>query len=260
MTMRRENVETLQRNFAGRAEQRRRVLAPRIAVAERLSAELGLGDVTGIYQPGRTALRTDPGLLYAFAGGLVRAGGGAAAPDVTRWDQVVAIYRLLADTFSPAAGEVTGAKLAGHRFRRADGTEFCLSTGLDNGLDPLDTSGRAVLQLLPSGMAAAMPAFPKLGTLVELEVTRCLLPGALAGYAQGAAVWFGPAGFSQQGVTVGSQTLPWRAVAKIQTQSSMLTIRRRGNWLRYWQSFKSESVPNLCVLEALLDQRDPADS
>jgi hypothetical protein len=256
--MRRENVETLRRNFAGRAEQRRRVLAPRIEAAERLSAELGLGDVTGIYQPGRM-LRADPDVLYAFAGGLVRPGGDAAAPDVTRWDQVVAIYRLLAGTFSPAAGEVTGAMLAGHRIRRADGTEFCLSTGLDNVLDPLDTSGRAVLQLLPSGMAAAMPAFPKLGPLVELEVTRCLLPGALAGYTQGAAVWFGPAGFSQRGVTVGSQTLPWRAVAKIQTQASMLTIRRRGNWLRYWQSFRSESVPNLCVLEALLDQRDLAD-
>jgi hypothetical protein len=46
-------------------------------------------------------------VLYAFAGGLVRPGGDAAAPDVTRWDQVVAIYRLLAGTFSPAAGEAT---------------------------------------------------------------------------------------------------------------------------------------------------------
>jgi hypothetical protein len=36
----------------------------------------------------------------------------------------------------------------------------------------------------------------------------------------------------------------------------MLTIRRRGNWLRYWQSFDSVSVPNLCVLEALLAQRE----
>ncbi len=256
MTMRPENVETLRRNFAGRAEQRRRAQAPRIAAAERLAAELCLGEVTGIYQPGRTALRTDPEVLYAFAGGLVRDGGAAAAPDVTRWDQVTFIYRLLSDMFSPSAGEITGAVLAGHRICRADGTEFRLSTGLDNVLDPLDTFGRAVLQLLPSGMAAVMPGFPKLATLVELEVTRRLLPEALAGYAQGAVVWFGPVGFSQRGVTAGSQTLPWRAVAKIQTQASMLTIRRRGNWLRYWQSVKSDSVPNLCVLEALLAQRE----
>jgi len=55
---------------------------------------------------------------------------------------------------------------------------------------------------------------------------------------------------------VGEQTLPWWAVAKIQTRAQMLTIRRRGNWLRYWQSFDSVSVPNLCVLEALLARRE----
>lgn len=255
--MRRENVESLQRSFADRAEQRRREQAPRISAAERLSAELGLGDVTGIYQPGRNALRTDPAVLYAFADGLVRDGGEGPGPDVTRWDQVVAIYRLLAGAVSPVWGEITGVLAAGHRICRADGAEFRLSAGLDNVLDPFGTSGRAILPLLPSGVAAAMPGFPELGTLVEREVTRRLLPGAMASYAQGTDVWFGPVGLSRQGVTVGSQTLPWRAVAKVQTRAQMLTIRRHGNWLRYWQSFDSVSVPNLCVLEALLAQRAP---
>lgn len=77
MTMRRENVETLRRNFAGRAEQRRRVLAPRIEAAERLSAELGLGDVTGIYQPGRM-LRADPDVLST------RSPAGSSGPAVTQ--------------------------------------------------------------------------------------------------------------------------------------------------------------------------------
>jgi hypothetical protein len=90
MTMRRENVESLRRNFADRAEQQRRAHAPMIAVAERMSAEHGLGGVTGIYQPGRSGLRTDPAVLYAFTGGLVRdglvrdGGRGTASPDVTR--------------------------------------------------------------------------------------------------------------------------------------------------------------------------------
>jgi len=254
--MRRENVESLRRSFADRAEQRRREQAPRVAAAERLSAERGLGDVTGIYQPGRNAHRSDPAVLYAFAGGLVRDGGEGTNPDVTRWDQVVAIYRLLAGTFNPSWGEITGVLAAGHRVCRADGAEFRLSAGLDNVLDPFGASGRAILSLLPSGVAAAVPGFPELGTLIEREVTQRLLPGAMAGYAQGAAVWFGPIGLSQQGVTVGEQTLPWWAVAKIQTRAQMLTIRRRGNWLRYWQSFDSVSVPNLCVLEALLARRE----
>jgi hypothetical protein len=49
MTIRPETAESLRRRFAARVEQRRLEQAPRIARAERLSAQNGLGPVLGLY-------------------------------------------------------------------------------------------------------------------------------------------------------------------------------------------------------------------
>lgn len=194
--------------------------------------------------------------VAAFEGGIVREDTRGGAPEPTRWDDVAALHRLWAGVYD-ASSEESRPAFSGHRLQRSDGAVVELGSGYTNLLDPVGTGGRVVAALLPGGVAAAMPDFPGLREVVEREVTRRLLPAALAEFDAGRRVAFGPLAIGPAGVSVEGkpELVPWEQVDKLEVEVDAVVVRRRGHRFGSWARVDAAAVANLPVAEALIRER-----
>jgi hypothetical protein len=92
----------------------------------------------------------------------------------------------------------------------------------------------------------------ELSSRIEEKVTERLLPRVLALYQRGEPVRFGQVQVSRQGIKVGGMSLPWDKVAEVQVQGGMLAFKQQGMALHELYA-PVNRIPNLCVLEALIE-------
>lgn len=185
----------------------------------------------------RTLLRNRGMRVYRCMDGLLHVKG--ATVEAICWDQVAEVwqtfrsYWLLNFFLSFSRRERTYYYHPFYTFkayvlRRPDGTELVLDK--------------------------AFRKFKELGTTLEQEVTRRLLPGVIAACNTGTFVNFGPISVSSQGIIARGNTLPWNELGRVYVSmsSASITIRKRHKLLN-WANFRLWEVPNLCVFRAFAD-------
>lgn len=176
--------------------------------------------------------------VYVCTDGLLRVKAGSA--EAIRWDQI----RELSKSFMYYGQAQLGIglklppALKEYRLRRNDGTELAI--------------------------AKAFSKFRQLGTTIEGEVTRRMLPSAIAAYSAGQIVQFGPISVSMQGVHFPNKQEPltWEEVHKVYTGNGMVYVssKKKGALLYSTDTFLVPVVPNFCVLVELVKQIKSASS
>ncbi len=154
--------------------------------------------------------------VYTFTNGLVRAKGAQA--DVVRWDQVEAVWQNLL--------RIYGSTNHTYTVRRGDGATFKFSSVLRN--------------------------IAHLGQTVQQEVTRVLLPRAIAAYNAGDAIPFGTLSVSVQGITHGRETLVWNQVQGVEVKRGYVSVKKAGK-SRAWVRLRVSTIPNFFVFMALVN-------
>ena len=92
-----------------------------------------------------------------------------------------------------------------------------------------------------------------LGKTIQTEVTRRLLPGAVAAFARGETQSFGDVTISKEGLAHGTDRLPWEQVEGVRIEGRSLTVRKEAKWFP-WSTVEVSRVPNVYVLLALANQ------
>ncbi|HEV2653409.1 MAG TPA: DUF6585 family protein, partial [Ktedonobacteraceae bacterium] len=94
----------------------------------------------------------------------------------------------------------------------------------------------------------------KLGTRLEGEITRRLLPRAVAAFEAGDAVLFDEIALSKRWLRVrqGSKKLAWRDFAGLRNDEQTLEIYKKG-LPGAWATLKVAAIPNVAVLSGLIE-------
>ncbi len=159
--------------------------------------------------------------VYVCPNGLVYVNGSKS--DVIRWDQIEAVWAQVTRRYYN--GVYAGTTHL-YTVRRADGATFKFN-------DKFHKVG-------------------DLGTMIERESSRQLLPKAIAAYNFGAPVVFGKLVVSQQGVSNGKEMLPWSQVKGIRVNRGVVTVSKEGKWLN-WANIPVSRTPNIFVFMALVN-------
>ncbi|GHO85484.1 DUF6585 family protein [Dictyobacter formicarum] len=141
--------------------------------------------------------------------------------DVIRWEDIVQLDKTL-------KLEQGSTMLTCYRLQRSDGAVFVL----DNDLPHLD----------------------RLGGFMEREVSRHLLPQALAKYEAEASLSFGflevsPAGLSMQ---QGQYVLPWSEYECLSLDETSISLYRQGD-NQPWATLSLSGLPNVWVLKGVIE-------
>ncbi|HEY9622282.1 MAG TPA: DUF6585 family protein [Crinalium sp.] len=97
----------------------------------------------------------------------------------------------------------------------------------------------------------------RLRSLLEEQVVKVQLPGAIASYQQGNAIAFGNLVLTQEGLSSGKRTLPWSDFGsadiqrRIKSSVELLVFQKSTN--KVWFSAPRSSVPNLALFFTLLN-------
>lgn len=83
-------------------------------------------------------------------------------------------------------------------------------------------------------------------------MTDHLLPQIISSYLRGDTVRFGTVHVSRQGISTGGEFLHWTEVGGLMDYGSIIAIKQNGTW-RNWSYVSLREIPNLCVLQALID-------
>jgi hypothetical protein len=159
---------------------------------------------------------------YVFTEGLIRARGSQV--DVMRWEHIEAVWEKIVQY--RYRGIIPLYKDYTYTVRRGDGAQFKFNSALkDNKL---------------------------LGEAIQQEVTRRLLPQAIASYDSGSPVSFGPLTVSVQGVGKGPLLVPWNQVGQINFRRGWMSIRKQGSLLSTC-STRAATIPNLQVFLQLVE-------
>ncbi len=171
----------------------------------------------------RTARRNRGARIYLGSEGLMRTQQGQV--QAIRWDQVTTIQKLFTSSYYRGT---TYYRLQQYICQRSDGTQVILENSFRR--------------------------FRVFGAIIEQEVAKRLLPGALVAYNAGQSVPFGSISVSPQGISVDKkqETLAWPELKKIKVRDGELTVEKVGDLL-YWELIKTSEMPNLCVLIALVN-------
>lgn len=108
-------------------------------------------------------------------------------------------------------------------------------------------------------LSVAIAEVQKLGTAIEQEVVKRLLPQVLEDYMAHKPIVFPGLCLTQEMISKSDESLPWQDVERIHFSSSKLTgseqliIQERGV-KKDWFTAPIAQMRNLCVLEALLEQ------
>ncbi len=94
----------------------------------------------------------------------------------------------------------------------------------------------------------------KLGTRLEEEITRRLLPRAIAAFEAGDAVLFDEVALSKRWLRVrqGSKKLAWRDFAGLRNDDQTLELYKKGT-PGAWATLKVATIPNVAVLSGLVE-------
>ncbi len=94
----------------------------------------------------------------------------------------------------------------------------------------------------------------KLGMLLEEEITRRLLPRAIAAYNAGDAVLFDDIAISKRWLRVrqGSKKLAWREFARLHVDERTIELYKKG-MTGAWTTLKVSAIPNVGVLSGLVE-------
>ena len=94
----------------------------------------------------------------------------------------------------------------------------------------------------------------KLGTRLEEEITRRLLPRAIAAFEAGDAVLFDEIALSKRWLRVrqGSKKLAWRDFAGLRNDDQTLKLYKKG-LPDAWATLKVVAIPNVAVLSGLIE-------
>jgi hypothetical protein len=185
-----------------------------LAIMGLLCGGLGLALVAG------TALNWNTRVLV-FPDGLVHIKNGKTS--VFRWDDIGAVWQQITKRY--VNGVYTGTTHL-YTLRRYDGEQIKLN----------DSIGKV----------------EELGTLVQNETFKRLMPKAIATYTAGGTVVFGKISVSPQGISNGKQTLPWTEVKGVTIDRGVISVSKQGKWLR-WASDTAANTPNLYVFLQLVD-------
>ncbi|HYU73048.1 MAG TPA: DUF6585 family protein [Ktedonobacteraceae bacterium] len=94
----------------------------------------------------------------------------------------------------------------------------------------------------------------KLGMLLEEEITRRLLPRAIAAYDAGDTVLFDDVAVSKRWLRVrqGSKKLAWRDFASMHIDERSIELYKK-NMNETWATLKVAAIPNVSILKGLID-------
>lgn len=167
----------------------------------------------------RTVSRNKRTQIYVGTDGLMRVKGDQV--ETIRWDQISGVQQRFVQSRS-------NYFLRAYLLLRRDGSVLAIERSYQD--------------------------FKELGKAIEDEVTRHLLPEALAVYQTGGAVSFGAMQVSSQGISVQKQnelkTLLWSEFNGYKVYDGRVNIKKRAGRLA-WETLLISQVPNLCVLLAL---------
>jgi len=99
----------------------------------------------------------------------------------------------------------------------------------------------------------ALQNMQQLSDTIQREVTRRLLPPAIASYNAGGTVSFGALLVSRQGLSNGKENIPWEEVEEVQLNNGIVTVRKKGKWLN-WSSVTVGGTPNIYVFLRMIDE------
>jgi hypothetical protein len=93
------------------------------------------------------------------------------------------------------------------------------------------------------------------GAAVREGMLRRRLPELLRRFAAGETLEFGMLRVGVDGITSGDATLPWEDLGRLQVNETDVAIFRRG-MSRSWYKTRTANVPNVFLLEALVQARN----
>jgi hypothetical protein len=93
----------------------------------------------------------------------------------------------------------------------------------------------------------------KLGTLIQAEAFKHLMPRAIESYNAGGTLQFGKLSVNQAGIGNGKEIVPWAQVKSVQVSNGSITIKKDGKWLN-WANVAVAQTPNFFVFLALVDR------
>ncbi len=107
----------------------------------------------------------------------------------------------------------------------------------------------------PLVLDSVFTGFGILGKQIEREVTRRLLPEALAAYKAGQTLNFGAVNVTPQGLSLEEtrKALPWEKLGAIDENKGYLIVKEKGT-LSTWENIEVSTMLNLCVLLPLIRQ------
>lgn len=93
----------------------------------------------------------------------------------------------------------------------------------------------------------------QLGSTIQQEVVKRLLPKAAETLKSGGTVNFGKLSVSPQGLSNSRETIPWDQVQKVNINRGIITVRKEGK-LFNWSNVSVAQTPNVFVFLSLVDQ------
>jgi hypothetical protein len=161
--------------------------------------------------------------VLTFSDGLMQIKSGAQM--IIRWDDITSVWQSI--TVVKRYGVITVSTTHLYTVQRANGEVLYLNDQLKN--------------------------VEALGTTIQNEVTRRLLPRAVDTYNSGGVVTFGKLTVSKEGLSNGKETIPWSQVQKVSIKSGTITVRKEGK-LFNWSNVTVAETPNVFVFLSLVDQ------
>ena len=162
------------------------------------------------------ALRTFNVRCYVFKNGFIYARGRKYR--VVRWDQIVAVFQ------KHAAGRYSSSHT--YTVRVQEGREIQIGDAVNRVID--------------------------LGATIQREVTKLLLPRAIASYKNGETLSFGKVNVNIQGVNNGKEMIPWDQIDAIEVRSGLIVVQKYGRVMK-WSTVREHETPNVYILQNLVD-------
>ena len=91
-----------------------------------------------------------------------------------------------------------------------------------------------------------------LGTIIQREVTKLLLPRTIASYKSGETLSFGKVNVNRQGVNNGKEMIPWDQIDAIEVRSGLIVVQKYGRVMK-WSTVREHETPNVYILQNLVD-------
>jgi hypothetical protein len=195
------------------------------------------------------AFQNSDAQVYLCTDGLMRVNAGTA--EAIRWDQTREFWKVFSEPswygflwllslISSFTGQDSSANYGGtlQTFYSLQEYKLCQANGTELVL------------------AKRFRKFKKLGKAIEQEVTRHLLPSALAAYNAGQPVAFGEISVSGQGINIRSrqETIAWNELNMVRVSGSLIYInwKKQGHLLFSTRTIPISEIPNVCVLTELV--------